>query len=181
MVELTKSVDVRRGRSVIAVAGSLCVALLLSGCDAVNNFQGPAALAFVDDEVSFAVCKNMNVDKVLAKFRNPDGDWEPFLEANGQATIGYGDVLTVARARSMFTDVVVADEPTLMADAVITIVLYSSDSTSENIVALFDLDGQPLEDGAWRHPDRTSTVEACAALPSPSPTTVVANAVTRRD
>ena len=140
---------------------ALCV-LMLAGCDAYNNLQGPMALGVVDGELAIVVCEPIEADELFAHYRESagSGEWRYFWGASGGASILGGSVITQGELENRFSNVKVNEVPRLSSESGIS-VSVGSKGEGRNFVASFDLDGTALEESSWRHPDGSSTAEPC--------------------
>ncbi|PZQ89749.1 MAG: hypothetical protein DI534_08125 [Leifsonia xyli] len=133
--------------------------IMLSGCDSVNQLQGPLAIRAPGGVVEVAICATLTVSSVYAEARNADG-LVGFWDARGEWAVSSGDTVSTDTLADRFPRVIAGDNLPTGASTVAVVVKSADQRAHGNVVAAFPLDNE-MGQSTWLHPDGSRTTRPC--------------------
>jgi hypothetical protein len=139
-------VVVRTRRVILAVAAS-AVLISISGCDPVNDAQGPVVIGLDDALLTVVVCADLDSSGLLAQTRDESsgGDWSTFWRASGSHQFASGEFIGTGQLRSAFTDAQVDIEPNVTPGTDVSIAILAE--AGPNVGGSFTLDTKFFDGG----------------------------------
>jgi hypothetical protein len=140
------------------VAGALLL-VGISGCDFINNAQGPASVRVVGNSLEVASCSSNAVATIGMEFRaHGENEWQVYWQASGAPGVPSGQSITSKTLGAQFLRVTAADEPSIGLKDQVSVSVETDSGRS--FVASFEID-QGAMSGMWIHPDGSHSSSPC--------------------
>lgn len=149
-------------RMAVAALGVVATVPLLAGCNRNYDF-GPYALAFDAEVPVIAVCRSLDITRVLVEEVTPQGGEETVLVASGRSSAVVGTVVSAAAVPAgMRIETAVAANP----NEGVAYTLDVNDVSDPELSARFVIPAGGVPSGWWLSPRGELTREPCESAAS---------------
>jgi DsbC/DsbD-like thiol-disulfide interchange protein len=142
----------------LILAGALLL-VGISGCDFVNNAQGPASVRVIGNSLEVASCSSSTVATIDVVFRaHGENEWRVYWQASGAPGVPSGQSITSKTLETQFLRATAADESSIGLKDQVSVSVETDSGRS--FVASFEID-QGVMSGMWIHPDGSHSSSPC--------------------
>jgi hypothetical protein len=144
---------------VALLLASIVILPALSGCDLVNNVQGPIEATLKDGKLHVALCGHSATMKVRAETMqtSTNGDWKDFWAASSSVGVDSGSVISSQNLEQRFDNVAKNAEPVFALGDYVTVI---ADTENGEYAGAFKLEDKSF-DGLWQRTDGSYAHEPC--------------------